>query len=302
MNRIPLRRAAFGAAVILMVAACGSEASSVGADCDNSLHFGDRERHSDHEAVEVEFESACDTLAGTLYLPLSKGPHPAVVFVHGSGEAHRLGFGGGWITTPLVEEGIAVLTYDKRGVGGSEGDCCPGDGGDFDLLADDAAAAVDALAARDDIDSRKIGLLGISQAGWVIPIAVQRSPEVAFTVILSGSAVSFGEEILYSDLTGEDESTPPDLPPDEIAARLQKAGPSGFDPRPLLRRYPVPGLWIYGARDQSQPTALDVEVLEAVAEQDGRDFTVEVFDELGHDTTHDPQAIATMLAWIGERL
>lgn len=33
----------------------------------------------------------------------------------------------------------------------------------------------------------------------------------------SGSAVSFGEEILYSELTGEDESTPPDLPPEEIA-------------------------------------------------------------------------------------
>ncbi len=300
-NRVSVRFAVMAAAVVV-ASACGSSDSTAESSCPPSVGVGEHEQHSDHETIEVRFASDCDVLAGTLYLPVSDGPHPAVVFIHGSGEAHRLGFGGSWITTPLVEAGVAVLSYDKRGVGESDGRCCPGDDGDFDALAMDAVAAIDLLRSRDDIDRRHIGLLGISQAGWVIPILVQRSPEVAFTVIFSGSAVSIGEEILYSRLTGEDESTPPELPAEEIAARLEEAGPSGFDPRPLLRTYRVPGLWIYGARDQSQPTATDVAILEGIADIDGRNFTVEVFADLGHDTTHDPRAIATMLAWIDEQL
>lgn len=300
----PLRVAALGAAVALVAAACTPGGQTAEATCARApwFRFGEPERHADHQSVEVRFQSGCETLAGTLYLPRSEGPHPAVAFVHGSGEAHRLGFGGGWITTPLVEAGIAVLAYDKRGVGESEGACCPGDDGAFDAIATDAAAAVDLLRFREDIDHSHIGLLGVSQAGWVIPIVADRSPDVAFTVIFSGSAVSIGEEILYSELTGEDDSTPPDHSPEEIAARLEEAGPSGFDPRPFLRRYRVPGLWIYGGLDQSQPTAQDVEVLEAIAAEEDRDFTVEVFPQVGHDTTHHPEAIGRMLDWIDEQL
>lgn len=288
-------------AAMVIASACGAS-DSTDSSCPPSVRFGEHQQHSDHETVDVRFGSGCDTLAGTLYLPVSGGPHPAVVFIHGSGEAHRLGFGGPWITTPLVEAGVAVLTYDKRGVGESEGKCCPGDDGDFDTLAADAMAAIDALVSRDDIDRRHVGLLGISQAGWVIPIVVDRSPDVSFTVIFSGSAVSLGEELLFSRLTGEDDSTPPDRPLEEAIARVEQAGPSGFDPRPLLRSYRVPGLWIYGARDQSQPTALDVEILEDIARNHDRDFTIEVFAQLGHDTTHDPRAIATMMSWIDDQL
>lgn len=296
------RLALLGALVGTLLAACGGGSHEAAGTCATApwVRFAEPADHADHRTVEVAFQSGCETLAGTLYLPPSPGSHPAVVFVHGSGQAHRLGFGGTWITTPLVEAGVAVLTYDKRGVGQSEGTCCPGDDGDLDALAADARVAVDLLRLRTDIDRDDIGLLGVSQAGWVIPIVAQRSPDVAFTVIFSGSAVSFGEEILYSRLTGEDESRPPGRSPAEIAARLAEAGPSGFDPRPFLRAYRVPGLWIYGRRDQSQPTAQGVEVLQTIAEQEGRDFTVEVFPDLGHDTTHDPRAIRTMLAWLDD--
>lgn len=254
----------------------------------------------DHRRVEVRFRSGCEVLAGTLYLPPGPGPHPAMVFVHGSGRTPRLGIGGGWITTPLIEAGVAVLSYDKRGVGESEGRCCPGRDGDFDLLAADVEAAIDVLRAREDIDAAGIGLLGVSQAGWVIPIVAERSVDVAYTVVFSGSGVSVGEEILYSNLTGEDESTPPETPAEEIESRLEEAGPSGFDPRPFLRAYRVPALWIFGARDQSHPSLRAASVLEAMAAEEDKQFTVEVFDHLGHDPTHDPQAIALMLSWLDE--
>lgn len=262
--------------------------------------FAPPQRHADHVATEVRFNSGCVTLAGTLYQPVGEGPHPTMVFLHGSGETPRLGFGGPWITTPLVEAGIAVLTYDKRGVGESEGRCCPDDDDDFETLTADGLAAIDALGQRDDVGP--IGLLGVSQAGWVIPKLVGRSPEVAYTVIFSGTTVSVGEEIAYSRLTGGANVLPADIDLDEVLRQVRREGPSGFDLRDLLATYRVPGLWIYGGRDGSQPTALDVEVLEQIKAEHGRDFTVEVFPELGHDTTHDPDAIGTMLAWLDQTL
>ncbi|HEX6197585.1 MAG TPA: alpha/beta hydrolase [Jiangellaceae bacterium] len=282
----------------LLVAACDA---SLEEQCAASPpRYEAPERDDDHVATEVRFQSGCTTLAGTLYQPLGEGPHPTMVFLHGSGEMPRLGFGSPWITTPLVEAGMAVMSYDKRGVGDSGGECCPDEDDDFETLTADGLAAVDALAGRDDVGP--IGLLGVSQGGWVIPKMVARSPKVAYTVILSGSAVSVGEEITYSDLTGEPYLLPSDIDMENILRQVREEGPSGFDPRPLLRAYRVPGLWIYGARDGSQPTALDVEVLERIEAEQGRDFTVEVFPDLGHDTTHDHTVIETMLAWLDQTL
>lgn len=258
--------------------------------------FEPPERHSDHVATEVRFQSGCITLTGTLYQPVGDGPHPTMVYLHGSGEAPRLGFGGPWISTPLIQAGVAVMTYDKRGVGESEGRCCPDTEDDFETLTADGLAAIDALGERSDVG--QVGLLGVSQGGWVIPKIVDRSPEVAYTVIFSGTTVSVGEEIAYSRLSGGTDLLPDDIDLDDVLRRVRREGPSGFDPRPLLATYRVPGLWIYGARDGSQPTVLDVEVIEEIKTHHGRDFTVEVFSELGHDTTHDPAAIATMLGWL----
>lgn len=262
--------------------------------------FESAQRKQDHTATDVRFQSGCLTLAGTLYQPIGGGPHPTMVFLHGSGEAPRLGFGGGWITTPLVEAGIAVMTYDKRGVGESEGRCCPDEDDDFETLTGDGLAAIDALGTRSDVGP--VGLLGVSQGGWVIPKLVDRSPDVAYTVIFSGTTVSVGEEIAYSRLTGGGNFLPTDVDLSGILKKVRDEGPSGFDPRPFLRSYRVPGLWIYGGRDGSQPTSLDVEVLERIKEEEDRDFTIEVLAELGHDTTHSPDAIARMLGWLDEHL
>ena len=106
-------------------------------------------------------------LAGTLNVPLGRGPFPAVVWVHGAGESARLPYDGAPLVQALVDSGIAVLSYDKRGVGESVGECCPGDYGQFNLLAADVDGAVAALRSRPEIDPSRIGLLGASQAGWV---------------------------------------------------------------------------------------------------------------------------------------
>ena len=89
---------------------------------------------------------------------------------------------------------MAGLIYDKRGIGGSGGNWLTAD---FPILADDALAAVAALARRDDIDSRRIGLWGGSQGGWIVALAASKSREVALIVSQSGPAVTPKEQELY---------------------------------------------------------------------------------------------------------
>lgn len=141
------------------------------------------ERHED-----VSFTNGEVQLAGSLITPNSPGRHPAIILVHGSGPASRE-----W-TLPfarfLIRRGMAILTYDKRGVGGSTGDW---NAASFDDLASDVVAAFEYLKARPEIDATQIGLLGVSQAGWVMPLAAARAADIAFLISISGPGVPAAE-------------------------------------------------------------------------------------------------------------
>jgi pimeloyl-ACP methyl ester carboxylesterase len=136
---------------------------------------------------EVTFSSGGVTLSGTLLLPPGDGPHPAVVLVHGSGPAERTSLLGMARADLLLRHGIAVLLYDKRGVGGSSGDW---QHAGIEDLASDAAAGVALLRQHPRISSGAVGLLGHSQAGWVIPATAARGTGADFLIILSGGGVS----------------------------------------------------------------------------------------------------------------
>ena len=107
----------------------------------------------------VTFGNGDVTLAGTLTLPPTPGPHPAVVLVSGSGPQDRdETLGGGIAIKPfrlladaLTREGVAVLRYDDRGVGASTGTFSTAVVSDF---ASDAEAAIDYLLTREEIDLR----------------------------------------------------------------------------------------------------------------------------------------------------
>jgi hypothetical protein len=142
------------------------------------------------------------TLSGTLTLPPSGGPFPAVVFVSGSGPQNRneelLGHKPFLVLSDyLTRRGVAVLRYDDRGVGKSTGSFATATSVDF---TGDALAGVGYLRSRREIDPGKIGVLGHSEGGLIAPMAAARSKDVAFIVMLAGPGVN-GEEILY--LQGE---------------------------------------------------------------------------------------------------
>ena len=140
---------------------------------------------------DVEFSSGDIRLSGTLIAPAARGKHPAIILVHGSGPQDRE-FILPWARF-LVRHGVAVLGYDKRGVGGSTGDW---NTASFEDLAGDVVAAFDYLKTRSEIDQSQIGLLGVSQAGWIMPLAANRARGVAFVISISGAAVSPAETTL----------------------------------------------------------------------------------------------------------
>lgn len=238
---------------------------------------------------EVSFTSMATRIGGRLYIPRSSNPHRAVILVPGSENAD----GGRYhsFADRLARANIAVLVPDKRGVGRSGGVFQPPSADDargralLDTLAADAAAGIRFLRTVPGVDSRSVGYFGLSQAGWVIPLAELQSGEGAFAVIVSGPAVSFSEEDLFSKLSDEQKDhfgwNPPPISFDSLNARLDREVPGGFDPRSILRRLTLPVLWIYGSWDNSIPTAKSARVLEALRSE-GKAFTIRTFEYGNH--------------------
>jgi pimeloyl-ACP methyl ester carboxylesterase len=132
---------------------------------------------------EVKFENGNVNLVGTLILPNSHGPHPAIIFMHGSGGSPRISyFGFGYW---LASREIAVLKYDKRGSGQSTGSFTT-----YEDLGEDAAAGARFLQSRPEIDPKRIGFWGISEGGWTAPEAASRFSEAAFVICVSGGGLS----------------------------------------------------------------------------------------------------------------
>ena len=116
----------------------------------------------------------------------------------------------------------------------------------------------------------------------MVPLAVSRLDRpVAFTALVDAPVVSRGQEQLYSELTGEEGGHATDLSQPAIIERVRDAGPSDFDPEPLLSEQPFPSLWLYGGQDQSQPTTLDLEVLTRLSASNNGVKTI-VFPEADH--------------------
>lgn len=251
--------------IVVAAAACGAPAQSAASE------------QPPPAPVDLLLKSGDVTLAATLKFPTTgRAPFPAIVLAHGSGRITRDDMR--FLVDRFLALGLAVLSYDKRGVGASTGEYVNvGTARSievFDYLADDALAGVAALKSRKDIDARRIGLGGMSQAGWIIPLAASKSSDVAFLVILSGPAVTVGEEMEYSRLAGADPGSIQGLSDAEIDRRMRDfQGPHGYDPRPILQKLETPSIWIEGEQDRSVPMAQTFATLER-ARDAGRPITI----------------------------
>ena len=231
-------------------------------------------------AIPASFHDGGVSLAGRLLLPPGSGPRAAVVLVPGSVAATRDTYDL-WAYY-FASEGLAVLSYDKRGVGESSGRYVEAPTEDnLRAQAGDALAAVEWLRTRPEIDPGRIGLSGGSQAGFAIPLAASESADVAFAAIQSGPVTSVYRQQAYGSLTEDGARVPPPTEA-EIRAALAAAPDGGFDPRPALRALQIPVLWQLGGVDKRAYTPESVANLEAITSAAPHDFTVHVYPAGAH--------------------
>ena len=117
------------------------------------------------------------------------GGRTALVALHGAGAGTRDYFLYQHLHDLLPTLGIGVATFDRRGEGRSSGDISRGR---FEVQAKDA------LAVREAIDVRRVGLWGVSQGGWIAPLAASMSDRVAFVVGLASTGVTPSEQMRYA--------------------------------------------------------------------------------------------------------
>ncbi len=226
-------------------------------------------------ATTVAFADGSVRLAGRLLEPPGRGRFPGVVIVPGSEPAHRTTYDL-WAYF-LAAHGFAVLTYDKRGVGGSSGTYDrSADSPNLQRLASDALAALGWLRGRPEVDPSRVGLDGGSQAGWVIEIAAARSPSVRFAALQSSPAMSVGRQLAYAGLTKQGWLDPPPSA-SRVAATLAHVPNSGYDPRAALESLRIPVLWQLGSVDKRMDTEETVADLRRISAVGRHDFTVRVY-------------------------
>lgn len=139
------------------------------------------------EEVFYENATAAVQLAGTLTLPPSGVPCPAVVLIAGYGRNDRdmTGMGHKYflvLADHLTRQGIAVLRFDKRGVGKSSGSYENATSQDF---ASDVQAGVEYLKTRKEINPDKIGLMGLSEGGLIASMVAAELKDIAFILLMA---------------------------------------------------------------------------------------------------------------------
>jgi uncharacterized protein len=149
------------------------------------------------EEVTFANSKAKISLAGTLTLPSGQGPFPGAILIAGSGPHDRDENVAGHrpflvLADHLTRKGIAVLRYDKRGIGKSTGNFDQATTEDF---ASDATVALDYLKSRNEINAKKVGLIGHSEGGLIAPMIASRSSDVTWVVLLAAPGLK-GEQIM----------------------------------------------------------------------------------------------------------
>ena len=238
---------------------------------------------------DVKFESQGVSLAGSILTP--KKTVAAVVIVHGSDPVKReMDF-----AIRLAKEGIAVFTYDKRGVGESGGVYVGPSVGtnnidttNLNLLSHDASAAVNTFRTYLKDKKIPIGLVGFSQAGWIIPITASKNPQIEFMVLFSCPTITTLEQLRFQFYTNGDNKFWENHT-DAEAREHTKNDPDRYqfvatDPKISLNTLSIPGLWLFGEKDIQIPVKLCMEQLNTLKAQ-GKPFEYTLFSKLGHNTS-----------------
>ena len=254
---------------------------------------------------DIIIKSEGANLAGTIYRP--KNAYASVVIVHGSGQETRMTV----FAELLANNGISVLTYDKRGVGKSGGFYAGPEVGtnnvdslNINLLAKDARAALNKI--KNYSNGKPIGLLGFSQAGWIIPIAANNNPLVNFMVLFSCPTITSLEQLRFQFYTNGNTNFWVNHTEEDARYHIKNDSDRyqfiSTDPKVALRNISAPSLWLFGEKDIQIPVKLCIEQINTL-KSEGKPFEYTLFSNLGHNTpfTDDKSPVEIAINWIKEK-
>jgi len=192
------------------------------------------------------------------------------------------------------------LVYDKRGAGKSGGKYESEQSvseKNIELLADDAVSALEVLSKHPTLKNVALGLAGISQAGWIVPIAAEKSTIAKFMVLWSGPVCKVSEEDIFSKYTSDKDGNEVPSYDEALNSRKEKYVWPDFlgkdsDPSESLRKLKIPGLWIFGTNDGSVPVDLSIRRLNTLRKS-GHVYDYVLFSGLGHNNMSETFSTAT---------
>lgn len=229
------------------------------------------------DRVAVFSASAPDAvISGEVHALRDTAPRTALIIVGGSGMRTRAD------TAPAIplfmDETLAVAIYDRRGNGQSTGAFEVPDTENTEWLVPAVARDVTAVAKRlKQGGFDRVGLAGTSMGGWVNVAAAASSSDIDFIICISGGASTVGVSDAFDHYTNDGMSID-----DAISRTRGYDGPSGYDPAADLAALRQPALWIFGDKDDSNPTVLDAETVRRFQAQ-GKDFELIILPGVNHD-------------------
>ncbi|TMR09961.1 alpha/beta hydrolase [Nonomuraea zeae] len=273
---------------------------------------------ADLVAGEVSFQGSGGlTLHGSVVSQASPKPgrpgRPGVVLVHGAGTGtpreKLLGE-----AVAFARQGMSVLIYDKRSEGYSLFTRS------YSQLADDALGAVGALRSQPGVDPAKVGIWGLSEGGWVAPIAASRSQDIAFTIVVGANALYPLRQQTWAVAAGLRKAGVAGSLVDQAEPKLYRVIADGgmfpepyFDPEPVIASVRQPVLGIWGVHDLLTPPRETPPIFAAALAKGGNQkYTFRYFADADHAAHRTPDSGVTRLpelapgyaelvgSWVGE--
>lgn len=200
----------------------------------------------------IIFKSADQQIIGILHTPKSKRRVPLVILVHGW-SGNLLGVWNAFFVKAarvFAKNGFAVLRFDFRGSGSSEGEF---ENQTISSMILDLKNVIDQIAKHEAINSNKIALIGHSQGGYISILHTAKDKRVKAVVLWMGRTADlkdFWSKTTFEDIRRKEYAIWYEY---KVLNKTYVADSAKYNSESALRKIRIPIGMIYGELDTIVP-------------------------------------------------